>query len=426
MIRSEANATSFSEAESERLLRLLAAATFLVFFQAFMIAPLIPRLAELFASSTDAVGLAVPAYLLPYGAMTLVWGPLSDRIGRGTVILGSLVAFVVLTGLTPVVGDAGPFVAARLVTAVGASGVVPISLALIGDRFEFHRRGHALGWLFGAMAGGTAFGSSLGALLEPAFGWRGLFLGVSGTGLLLLVALAGQRHLLRGTAGISRPPWQVVRAYRSLLSNRRAQRTYAYVLINAVLHAGIYTWLGLYFVTRHDLSEAGIGLAVLAYGVPGFLLGPVIGRHADRRGRARLIPLGLAVAAASAFALAPSVPVLAAAATVGFLSLGYDLTQPLLAGIVTQLSANRGEAMGFNVFTLFVGFGAGSLAFQLLLESGFGTALVVFGIVAALAALAGIPLFADEGRPDASASVTATATAGGAVPHRPISRDAQT
>jgi predicted MFS family arabinose efflux permease len=132
-----------SDTQSERLLRLLAVATFLVFFQAFMIAPLIPRLAHLFGVSTDAVGLAIPAYLLPYGAMTLVWGPLSDRLGRATVILGSLTAFVVLTALSSLAEGAGLFVAARLVTAVGASGVVPISLALIGDRFDYRRRAAA-------------------------------------------------------------------------------------------------------------------------------------------------------------------------------------------------------------------------------------------------------------------------------------------
>ncbi|HSH22667.1 MAG TPA: hypothetical protein VK975_01230 [Acidimicrobiales bacterium] len=46
-------------------MRLLAAATFLVFFQAFMIAPLIPRLAHLFGASTGAVGLAIPATSCP-------------------------------------------------------------------------------------------------------------------------------------------------------------------------------------------------------------------------------------------------------------------------------------------------------------------------------------------------------------------------
>ena len=118
-------------AELERLLRLLAAAAFLVFFQAFMVAPLIPRLAELFQTSTNVVGLAVPAYLLPYGLMQLVWGPLSDRVGRARPILGSLVAFIVLTALTAAMGGVAGFIGVRLITAVGASAVVPISLALV-------------------------------------------------------------------------------------------------------------------------------------------------------------------------------------------------------------------------------------------------------------------------------------------------------
>lgn len=158
------------------LLALLTAAAFLIFAQAFMIAPILPRLAEVFETSPGVVGLAVPAYLLPYGAMTLVWGPLSDRVGRRPVILGSLLAFAALTAATPLVTGAGGFTGMRVATAIGASGVVPIALALIGDLYPYHRRGQALGWLFGGMAGGIAVGTAGGALGEPLLGWDGLFL----------------------------------------------------------------------------------------------------------------------------------------------------------------------------------------------------------------------------------------------------------
>ena len=383
--------------ELERLLRLLAAAAFLVFFQAFMVAPLIPRLADLFHASTNVAGLAVPAYLVPYGVMQLVWGPLSDRMGRGRLILGSLLAFIVLTALTAAVDGVGGFLTARVLTALGASAVVPISLALVGDLFDYTRRGHALGWLFGAMAGGMAFGSTVGALLEPMVGWRGLFLGVSGLAVMVLIALVRHRSLLEGQRSAQRHTLrQVAGVYRQLVGNPRAARTYVYVLFNAVLHSGIYTWLGLYFSRRYGLSETGIGLALLAYGVPGFLFGPVIGRLADRHGRARLIPLGLAVGGLSAFLLVPHLPVLVAGITVGILSLGYDLTQPLLAGIVSQLSQNRGQAMGVNVFTLFVGFGLGSLIFQSLLLTSLTAALVTFGMAATIAAALALRLFASE------------------------------
>ncbi|MBX9625541.1 MAG: hypothetical protein K2X82_17170 [Gemmataceae bacterium] len=100
------------------------------------------------------------------------------------------------------------------------------------------------------------------------------------------------------------------------------------MLVNSVFHAGVFTWLGLYFfVERYGLGEVGIGLALLGYGVPGFLLGPVIGRAADRWGRRWLIPAGLAVGAAGAAALIPDAPLLAAAVAFTVLSLGYDMTR---------------------------------------------------------------------------------------------------
>lgn len=377
---------------------MLTAATFLVFFQGFMVAPLIPGLAEIFEVSPRLMGFVEPAYLIPYGLMVSVWGPLSDRIGRRRVIVGSMGAFVMLTALATAANSAGTFVAARAVIAVGASGIVPIALALVGDVFPFQVRGQALGWLFGAMAGGIAVGSSAGALLEPVIGWRGLFLGVSGLGAVALIVLWQHRSLLGGRpAGQPRPLAVVARGYVALLYTKRARRTYAYVLFNAILHAGIYTWLGFYFVRRYGLGEVGIGLALLGYGIPGFLLGPAVGRIADKHGRARLIPTGLTVAAASAGLLAVSVPIGLAAAAVALLSLGYDLTQPLLAGIVTDLSANRGQAMALNVFTLFIGLGTGSLIFQSLLPLGLTTALSVFAGAALIAVGLAVPSFAGEG-----------------------------
>lgn len=386
-----------SAGAARRVLWLLIVATFLIFFQAFMVAPLIPRLSELFGASPGTVGFAVPIYLIPYGVMTLVWGPLSDRVGRGPVILGSLGAFVVLTAATAAADSVGWFLVARLATAVGASGVVPISLALIADVVPFAQRGRALGWFFGAMAGGIAFGSSAGALLEPVIGWRGLFLAVGGAAGIVLGALVRRAGVFARPRGDHPPSARdVLRVFVGLLGHRRAQRTYAFVLFNAVLHSGVYTWLGVYFERRYGLSEAGIGLALLGYGVPGFVLGPIIGRVADRSGRRVLIPIGVAVGAAAALVLAPDIPLALAVLTVALLSLGYDLTQPLLAGIVTQLSQQRGQAMGLNVFTLFVGFGLGSLLFQVLLDKGFTAALVAFGAAGVLAAGVAVGAFRNE------------------------------
>jgi len=86
-----------------------------------------------------------------------------------------------------------------------------------------------------------------------------------------------------------------------------------------------------------------------------------------------------------------------AAVAVTLLSLGYDMTPPLLAGIVTTLGGERGgQAMGLNVFMLFTGFGLGSLLFGTVLQLGFEAALALFSAVQFGAAVVALPLFRSE------------------------------
>jgi predicted MFS family arabinose efflux permease len=382
----------------EQLLWLLATTTFLVFFQAYMIAPLIPRLAAVFDVSVQTMGLAVPAYLIAYGTATLFFGPLSDRWGRRPVIITALIAFILLTALTSAASTSAQLTMLRLITGLGAGGIVPLALALIGDLFSYAERGRPIGWLFGAMAGGMAGGSVVGVVLEPVVSWQGLFLGVAAFSLVSLLCLLPYRALLGNrSTGAKQPLRAIVAGYWALLRTARGRRTYGYVFLNAVFHSGVFTWLGVYFSHRYGVGEVGIGLALLGYGVPGFLFGPAIGRLADHFGRSRLIPLGLFLAGTSAAALALDIPIVAAPFLVTLLSLGYDLTQPLLAGIVTDLGPQRGQAVGLMAFILFVGFGIGSLVFGAMLPLGIAVDLVIFGGGAILAGAFALILFDGEG-----------------------------
>ena len=241
-------------------------------------------------------------------------------------------------------------------------------------------------------------------MIVPFVGWQGLFLVVGGGGAALLLVLLPYRALI---AAMVQPVTGTIRdlfhGYGELLGTPRGQRTYAYVLINSMFHSGVFTWLGVYFERRYGLGPVGIGLALLGYGVPGFLFGPLIGRAADRWGRARLIPIGLILSALAATALLLGFSVILAPVVAMVLSLGYDMTQPLFAGIVTSLGGKRsGQAMGLNVFTLFVGFGLGSLVFGELIRFGFGDAFGLFAAVELIIALLSFAMFRSEVPPRAT------------------------
>ncbi|MBX9819116.1 MFS transporter [Afipia birgiae] len=387
-----------NDRERERLLKLMAGATFIIFFQAYMVAPIIPALSIVFGTSAETVGLIVPAYLIPYGVATLAYGLLADRLGIQRVMFISLAAFVVLTVLSATAQSIEQLALWRIATGIGASGVVPLALALVGRLYPYEQRGRPLGWLFGAMAGGMAFGSPLGAMLVPFIDWQGLFVVVGAAGGVLLLVLLPYRSVIAATVQpVSGTLRDLLRAYKDLLGAPRGQRTYGFVLVNSMFHSGVFTWLGVYLERQFGLGPVGIGLALLGYGIPGLLLGPLIGRVADRWGRARLIPIGLLLSAAAAALLMFDFPVVFAPVIAMILSLGYDMTQPLFAGIVSSLGGKRaGQAMGLNVFTLFVGFGLGSLIFGSLLRFDFETAFAVFGVIELSLALVSFALFRSE------------------------------
>jgi predicted MFS family arabinose efflux permease len=275
---------------------------------------------------------------------------------------------------------------------------VPIALALLGDIFPYEQRGRPLGWIFGAVAGGMAFGSTLGAFLNPVIGWRREFLIAAAlTAVVWICALRLRRFLEGEIAAHPLSPGKVVAGYWQLLSSARGAKTYSYILLNSMFHSGVYSWLGLYLWQRYRLGDQGIGLALLGYGIPGMLLGPFFGQLADRVGRKRIIPLGMLIAALAGASFIPHAPLLWPVVMAAVLSLGYDMSHPLLAGISTSLNpSRRGLAMGLNSFSLFSGFGLGALAFEPLLKYGFATALAVFAIVQLCLAVLAIRLFRGE------------------------------
>lgn len=246
---------NISDHQRERLLFILSAATFLIFFQAYMVAPLIPKLAEIFKVSSQKIGQIVPAYMIPYGVSTLFFGILSDRIGRKKIMIFSFIGFISLTFSTALSLNVQQFILLRFITGLVASGLVPLSLSLIRQLYSFENRGRPLGWLFGAMAGGMAFGSSLGAIVEPLIGWQGLFGLTSFISLIVFFIFFPFRNFLgEGSNATKMSFLNFFNSYKSLLSDKRGRFTYSYVFFNAVFHSGVFTWRGYYFKQFYNFT----------------------------------------------------------------------------------------------------------------------------------------------------------------------------
>ncbi|KZL17939.1 Multidrug resistance protein stp [Pseudovibrio axinellae] len=117
----------------------------------------------------------VNAFNLTFACLTLVWGALSDQLGRKRCFLAGVVIYGVgsfISGMSPniIVLDIG-----RALAGAGAAAVFSCGIALLSSNFEGNKRVKVFA-LFGTVAGlGVSLGPTLSGLLLDTLGWRVIF-----------------------------------------------------------------------------------------------------------------------------------------------------------------------------------------------------------------------------------------------------------
>lgn len=154
--------------------------------------PAVPALPQRLGASPGAVQLTLAGYLAFLGAGQLVFGPLSDRVGRRPVLLGGALAFVASSFALAFAGSFAPFLALRIVQAGGGAAMLVATFATVRDVYAERPEGTRIyGLMSGVLVLVPAFGPLLGAgLLELG----GLALVLAALG--VLAAVAGARAFL--------------------------------------------------------------------------------------------------------------------------------------------------------------------------------------------------------------------------------------
>jgi DHA2 family methylenomycin A resistance protein-like MFS transporter len=118
----------------------------------------------------------IDAYTLALAAIMLTAGSAADRIGARKVFAAGLTVFAAGSAACAAAPSLGVLIAARAVQGLGASALLPCSLALLVHQFPDPRaRARALG-VWGAMGSlGVALGPVLGGALISLAGWRSIF-----------------------------------------------------------------------------------------------------------------------------------------------------------------------------------------------------------------------------------------------------------
>jgi predicted MFS family arabinose efflux permease len=352
---------------------------------------LLPTLAEDFGVAPTVASIVITAFTFSYGVFQLVHGPLGDRIGRlRTVALAMLIACFGSFGsaLAPALTE---LTVLRFVAGIGAAGIIPVSLAWIGDHTAYENRQHTLARFIGFSISGQILGPALGGALAEYLSWREVFYLLTVAFLVVAIALFRLDRRERAAHGRSpRPhtPDNMVRTYLAILRVPWARTVLLVVLLEGALFYGSFAYVGAWLKETFDLSYLAIGALLAGFGIGGLVYSFLV-RHLLRR----LGEAGFATAAALVFfAFFVSLPFARAWQFAGPLcalgGFGFYLLHNTLQTKATEMYPRaRGTAISAFALCLFCGQAIGVAVFgRAIAWLGYTTSFVITGV--ALLALA--------------------------------------
>jgi len=342
---------------------------------------MLPELAREFRVTLAEAAQVVSVFAIVYGLCQLVYGPLGDRLGKFRVVAAATL-FCALGSLLAVFAQGlGALVGARVLVALGAAAIIPLSLAWIGDTVDYGLRQATLARVGLGTTLGITGGQLLGGVFTDTLGWRWAFgfmaLLFGAVGLLLWHDARRQRReggqlppAAGGGGGFARQAWQIVCGSWSRV-----------VLVVALIEgASGFGVLAIWAAHLHQvlgLSLALAGTVVALFGLGGMAymavarwLIPRLGEHGLARSGVLLLGLAsLVMAWTPWWWLAwPASPL------AGF---GFFMFHNTMQANATQMApAARGTAVALFAAFLFLGQSLGVLA-AAALAGWLGTAAVI-------------------------------------------------
>jgi DHA1 family bicyclomycin/chloramphenicol resistance-like MFS transporter len=305
---------------------------------------------SIFNSSQAAVQLTFSGYVVAYGVLQLVYGPVSDRLGRKRVLLFGLGLTFLASVLAALASDLGTLIAARVLQGAGAAAGMVVGRALVQDLFEGPQRTRVMAYVGMAMGLCPPLATVVGGQLHVQLGWQANFVLIAILALVLFVA--AWRGLPSHQKSTSvQPHW--LRAMLSAYSRLAREPAFlCYVAILSATTATFYAFLAGAPVVlgSYGVGPGGVGFYIMV-GPLSYIVGNFVTTHLVHRLHERsIMRLGQSltvggIALMVLLAVAGLHNPLAFALPMIFLGLGNGLlVPPALAGTVGLLPALAGAA----------------------------------------------------------------------------------
>ncbi|PAU77952.1 multidrug effflux MFS transporter [Halomonas salipaludis] len=225
---------------ARRVAWLVAANTALAPFAIDAYLPAMSRLAASVGASIHRTELSISVFLFGFALGQLVFGPLSDRLGRKPVLIGGLVVFLLASLMITTAGSLTELLAWRFVQALGGGACVVNSAAIVRDCFSGRQAASVMSTMAMIMMLAPLVAPVVGSGLLYLADWWLIFVFLAAYAAFLIWLLSTQLPETRDPSLPAASPRQVLANYASVLSHRQGM---GYICAVAASFAGLFAFV---------------------------------------------------------------------------------------------------------------------------------------------------------------------------------------
>ncbi len=259
-------------------------------FAVDMYLPALPSIGQSLNASMGAVQLSLMAFFISLGIGQIVYGPVSDMVGRKAPLYFGLVLFAVGSVGCALAPDIHTLVVLRFIQGLGACAGMVVPRAVVRDLHTGHDAARLMSLLMLVFSVSPILAPLAGSLLIEVAGWRSVFWAVTVAAVLGLVLLATSLpETRRPEQRVDSSVGSAMRGYGVLLRDRHFM---GLVLISAFGLSSFFAYLAnssFVLIDHYGLTPRQYSIAFAANAASFIGLSQLTGRLGARFGLAPMV-----------------------------------------------------------------------------------------------------------------------------------------